>query len=386
MNIQNNLMALNAQRQTQLNSLLLKSSLQRLASGYRINSAADDAAGLAISESMRAQTTGTERAIMNAHDGVSFVQTAEGALGEVHSMLNRLTDLSMQASNGILSDEQRASLQGEADQILSEIDRISGSSNFNGQKILDGSLQQGGGAQPAVNGVSVSANADGAAVLNKSDLTVYDGTNGAAAAFEVDGQSFVLADSANYASAVAEFGQSANVIEVDGQSAAQLSGEDLQRTAAAINSATGNAFEADENGIAVRAQNGNPLQLQVGENGEEITRVSIGNMSSSALGLDSIDFSSAESASQSLNAIRSALDTVSGTRGDLGATQNALDHTISNLQVKSENIQAAESRIRDADMARMLMDFTKRNILQQTGQAMQAHSQMQSQQVLQLLR
>jgi flagellin len=266
-------MALNAQRQTQLNTLMLKSSLQKLASGYRVNSAGDDAAGLAISEAMRAQITGTQRAMMNAQDGVSFVQTAEGALSEVHSMLNRLTDLSVQAANGILSDEQRAGIQGEADAITSEIDRIAESTNFNGKKILDGSLMS------------------------------------------------------------------------------------------------------------------TPLTLQVGETAPETVDVGIDSMSSaSLLGTSGINLTTVGGASLAQTAVRSAVNLVSATRGDIGAIQNSLEHTVSNLGVKDENIQAAESRIRDADMALTLLEFTKRNVLQQSGMGMQAHALIQSQQVLQMLR
>lgn len=268
MSVQNNMSALNANMQSKMNNLKLQTSLQKLASGYRINKAADDAAGLAISEKMRAQITGLERSMMNAWDGVSLVQTAEGSLDQVHSMLNRLTDLSMQASNGILNADQRQSIQSEANSILSEIDRISQSSNFNGKQLLDGNFSE---------------------------------------------------------------------------------------------------------------------DFAIGEGGET-KNVAIDDMSVSGLGLSGLDLTTASGASSAISTIRNAIDTVSSTRGDLGAAQNGLEHTINNLAVTNENMIAAESRIRDADMAKQFMDYTKNNILGQVSMSMQSHSSMQAQQVLQLLR
>lgn len=277
LNIHNNMMSLYTQRQNQTNNLKLQAGLQKLASGRRINSAADDAAGLAISEAMRAVVTGNERAITNAQDGVSLVQTAEGGLGQVHTMLNRLTDLATQAANGTLDDSQRQMLQDEAGQLMSEIDRISQATNFNGKKLLDGSLSSNGG---------------------------------------------------------------------------------------------------------------DPLHLQIGEGAEAQNGidVAVDDMASAALGLSGIDLTSVDGALAALGDIRSAISAVSDTRGSLGSTQNRLEHTIQNLQVTNENLAAAESRIRDADMAKSFMDYTRHNILGQASTAMMAHSNIQSQQVLQLLK
>lgn len=522
--IQNNLMALSAQRHNSLNNLKLQSSLMKLASGYRINSAADDAAGLAVSERMRAQQTGLERAIANAQDGVSLVQTAEGALTEVHSMLNRLTELATQASNGIYNDSQRASLNREASDILKEIDRISQATNFNGIKVLDGSLNAGGAASVAVSGLAVSQSAATAASteyamadiaglsagdsiqveLNLSDgsssameftvsddltrlvagdgqsyaiggsalggqvnasadalaeviagqlqggsagesfavsaeggaitmesreagagaarvnsfsigvnggaqsqvavsshtpaadaeysisqdsLRVYDGTNEAAATFAVNGQEFILA------AAGADVGglenTNVNVIRVGADSGAGLSQADLRGIAAQVNQKTGMAFSATAEGLRVDApDSAGGLRLQVGDTPAAYNQISVGipDMSARGLGIAGIDLSTLAGAEAAMARIASARDMVSSTRGELGATQNRLSSTISNLQVTNENITAAESRIRDADMAKMIMDFTKRNILSQASNSMLAQANLQSQQVLQLLR
>jgi len=276
MNIQNSMMALNASRTLNASQMALMKSLEKLSSGQRINRAGDDAAGLAISEKMRAQAKGLETAIRNAQDGISLVQTAEGALTEVHSMLGRMTELASQASNGIFSDSDREALNFEFQALKAEVDRISSSTNFNGTNLLDGSLSAANGG----------------------------------------------------------------------------------------------------------------LSLQVGDTADpdNIANVDINNMGTSGLGLQDINISSLESAQAALATIREAVNSVSTQRASLGAMQNRQEHNINNLFVTIENITAAESRIRDMDMAKGMMDFSKNNILMQAGQAMLAHSNMASQSVVNLLR
>ncbi|MDL2252498.1 flagellin [Ruminococcaceae bacterium OttesenSCG-928-I18] len=384
MSVYNNLSAMAAHRQTLINQQLMQTSLKQLSSGYRINSAKDDPAGLAISEKMRAQQTAYERAVMNAQDGVSLVQTADGALSTMHSKLNRLTELATQAANGTLGDTERQILNNEAQEILSDIDRISKSTNFNGIQLLDGSLSSD--KQISVSGMTATRTAD-SVLMNRQNFGVFDGQNAAAATFQVNGKSFMLADAANYDAAVTQYADAGvNVIRVDGSSGASLTGDDMQRVASTVNAQTGLAFEPVAGGMAMKVGNG--LRLQVGETADEFNKitVSVGNMSASGLGLAGLDLTTQGGAASAIDLISGARERVSSARGDLGATQNRLDSTINNLGVSNENIMAAESRIRDVDMAKAFMEYTKQNMLGQVGMAMMAQGNLQQQQVLQLLR
>ncbi len=275
MRIQNNIMAMNAHRSLGLNNNATSKSLEKLSSGFKINRAGDDAAGLAISEKMRAQIKGLETAQANANDGISLIQTAEGALTEVHSMLNRMTELATKSANGTMQNAvDRAALQSEFTSLNSEIDRISSATNFNGITLLNG---------------------------------------------------------------------------------------DLTTTA---------------------------LTLQVGDTSATFqqVKVTVGDMSASGLGISAVNLGTQASAAEALVKIKDAINTVSTNRANLGAVQNRLEHTVNNLSVTTENMTAAESRIRDVDMAKEMMSFTKNNILSQAAQAMLAQANQQPQGVLQLLR
>ena len=276
MRIQHNISALNAHRQLGSNQSAIGKNLEKLSSGYRINRAGDDAAGLAISEKMRAQIKGLETAQKNAQDGISLVQTAEGALTEVHSMLNRMTELATQSANGTYEDAvDRENLQSEVNSLISEIDRIGASTNFNGKMLLDGSLSAGGG--------------------------------------------------------------------------------------------------------------GAALTLQVGDTATQTISVDVKSMKASGLDISGLSISGQENAKNAIATIKTAINKVSSTRGDLGAIQNRLEHTINNLGVTAENMTAAESRIRDVDMAKEMMEFTKNNILSQAATSMLAQANQTPQGVLQLL-
>lgn len=276
MRIQHNIAAMNSYRNLTNNNSALSKNLEKLSSGYRINRAGDDAAGLAISEKMRAQITGLEAAQKNANDAISLVQTAEGALTEVHSMLNRMVELAIQSANGTYDNNtDRANIQKEITSLNAEINRIAQSTNFNGINLLDGS---------------------------------YGATTG---------------------SGTLQIGD----------------------TAAAFN------------------------QL----------KVTISATNTTSLGISTINLSTQAGASAAVTLIKTAINTVSSIRGTLGATQNRLEHTINNLSVQTENITAAESRIRDVDMADEMMAYTKNNILVQASQAMLAQANMVPQGVLQLL-
>jgi len=267
--INHNIAALNTIRQLSINATNTQKSLEKLSSGLRINSAADDAAGLAISEKMRGQIRGLDMAQKNAQDGISLIQTAEGALNETHAILQRMRELAVQSANDTNTNEDRTQLQAEVNQLLSEIDRISTDTQFNTMTLLDGNF-----------------------------------------------------------------------------------------------SAT----------------------LQIGANQGQQIAFNIGTMSSSGLSLSGLDISTQTGADAAIASLDDAINTVSTQRANLGALQNRLEHTINNLGTSSQNLTAAESRIRDVDMAKEMAEFTKNNILNQAAQAMLAQANQLPQGVLQLLR
>ncbi|WLD92968.1 flagellin [Alkalihalobacillus sp. AL-G] len=270
MRINHNIAALNTYRQLTTNNAASSESLEKLSSGLRINRAGDDAAGLAISEKMRGQIRGLEQATRNAQDGISLIQTSEGALNETHSILQRMRELAVQSANDTNTADDRAELQKEVASLTAEITRIGSDTEFNTQKLLDGSF-------------------------------------------------------------------SSKVI-------------------------------------------------QIGANTGQTLNISINTMTAGGLGVSGLSISSQSGANAAIATIDSAIASVSSERSSLGAIQNRLEHTINNLGTSAENLTAAESRIRDVDMAKEMMSFTKNNILTQAAQAMLAQANQQPQGVLQLLR
>ena len=269
MRINNNIMAMNAQRQFAINQANSSKSMEKLSSGFRINRAGDDAAGLAISEKMRGQIRGLKQASRNAQDGISLIQTAEGALNETHAILQRMRELAVQASTDTNTQTDRSEIQKEINQLVAEIDRIASDTEFNTQKLLNGE------------------------------------------------------------------------------------------------------FEAKV--------------IHIGANSEQNLVISIESMASADLEVEGISVTEQDEADAAITAINEAIEKVSAERSKLGAIQNRLEHTIANLGTSAENLQAAESRIRDLDMAEEIMAFTKNNILQQAATAMLAQANMAPQSVLQLL-
>ncbi len=571
--VQHNIPALNSYNRLGANNKNVAANLKKLSSGYKINSAADNAAGLAISEKMRAQITGLEACQQNAKDGISLVQTAEGALTEVHSMLNRMVELSTLASNGTYSDSNREKYQNEIQELKDEIDRIADSTNFNGINLLDGNLSGGSmktdtaqliGSnvsthfQPtAGNTTAVAADLSQAANLKAAKETYningqtleidwikgdakqlfdsalavnhantgcktlegtkdiakklqelfqnamkeqgidgeieikaagigkfemkslstdpdaavgYVGSDVAAAADQaktVGSIFFGAADGkSNVATPVMKFNNTLSAndkftmtingteleVNIGGQTVANLErGKTLQEVATevqtAIQAAVANynantgmnttgkleevnatkfLVEADksgglkvtytgdnakditfsfgektDNGVTGTAASllgltdktssqgvgGNALSLQIGDTADEYNRVtvSIQDCHARGLGVSGIDVTTEASAAQGISKIKDAIDTVSKVRAKLGATQNRLDHTLNNLETTTENLTDAESRIRDTDMAKEMMQYTKNNILVQSSQAMLAQANQLPQGVLQLL-
>ena len=401
MRIQHNIMAMNAYRNYNNNTSALSKNLEKLSSGYKINRAGDDAAGLAISEKMRAQITGLKAASKNVKDGVSLVKTAEGALQEVHDMLNRMDSLATQSANGTYDNEvDRLNLQKEVDALRSEIDRIADSSNFNGKKLLDGSLD--GNATTTFSAPAATDNAAVDATIKGQDKVSIGGadkpltfklaigtTEGAAIAAGGEVTVTVVKGTSYSADKIQELIKNTDLTAVN-------NADDKKAVQSALANVTvsgkGITAKASDTGLAATTGNkaaakGAALTLQIGDTADKFNKmsVSVGDMHAKALGIDTLTIANQDGAAAAIQSIKDAINTVSSTRGDLGAIQNRLEHTQNNLSVMTENIQDAESTIRDTDVADEMMAYTKNNILVQSAQAMLAQANQVPQGVLQLL-
>ncbi len=557
--VRSNIMAVNAQRQLGVNNNQVSKALEKLSSGYRINRAGDDASGLAISEKMKAQIKGLDTASLNAQDGISVVQTAEGALTEVHNMLNRMVELATRSANGINADLNRQALQNEVSALQDEIDRIAQATTFNDIHLLDGTGGSGGtsgtaGAtfdDPTSTAITnITEGTAGTAAVFNIDVAGFSGTTAGAVDIKVgdvvigtvdvtegmtdaefaqalNGQTFTVQDdtgtdvefTASVTGTTVTFtaGDSTNAltlsggtnIDVDGgytieaQQAAGAAkaaaadapekpdfsganavtatvngknadfdftnldadavqaaidaaakadpdvaggnitisinaagnGYELKAGDTVIGTATGTISAADDttpvtltfqtadgnqlgtvdvtgpagglggeltagdtvdSGVAATpaaadnngaAGGGSTFTLQIGDTADSYNQLTftINSMTSTAIGVGSVDISTLKGAQNAIATVKTAIDTVSTQRAELGAIQNRLEYTINNLDTSSENIQAANSRIRDTDMAKMMMEYTKVNVVTQSAQAMLAQANQQPQSVLQLL-
>ncbi len=398
MRINQNSMAINAYRNLSTNNISLGKSLEKLSSGFRINRAADDAAGLVISQNLRAQVSGLRQATRNAQDGVSVVQTAEGALNEVHSMLNRMRDLAVQASNSGTNDaDARSAAQAEIDALTSELTRISDQTKFGGMNLLDGSYG-------VTTGKASAFSTDDSITVATGDTVDITVTGGSGSAVSVSLQAGVYSGS-EFASALESAARSAltgsaNAVE---NAAAQgfsvtwdavgsggvITVENAGTADVAIADGTGTPLADEGLGALVAtasAATGSGGVFQVGANAGDTVSVSIADTDAAALGVSGLDVTTDAGAAAALTAIDTAVKTVSTQRGDLGAVQNRFESMINNLQVTTENIVASESRIRDTDMAMEMTNFTKNQILTQAGTAMLAQANQVPQSVLSLLR
>jgi len=426
MRINNNVMALNAHRQLGINQSGASKSMEKLSSGFRINRAGDDAAGLAISEKMRGQIRGLKQAARNAQDGISLIQTAEGALNETHAILQRMRELAVQASTDTNTMDDRKEIQKEINQLLEEIDRIAEQTEFNTQPLLDGTYGVGGdegidkifhiganegqnmkisignmatsaiGKYEGVAGEATPGVASGTAIVEGVEVTVTGGEH-------ADYNGITIKFAAGSSSAAAEW--SGNELTVTLKEEETYTETEIQ---ALVDAATGTAPTIGEdsdavaltvslaNDIEVPASNfqGGTVTLAGGvtpvEGGEEGDGEA-GPEGIAALRVDDVDTATTggvltqAGADAAIKNINHAITDVSAERSKLGAIQNRLEHTIANLGTSAENLQAAESRIRDLDMAEEIMAFTKNNILQQAATAMLAQANMAPQSVLQLL-
>jgi flagellin len=378
--INQNIAAMNAYRNLSITDSQMSKSLEKLSSGFRINRAADDAAGLAISEGLRSQIGGLKVAVRNTQDGVSVVQTAEGALTETHSILQRMRDLAVQAANdGGLNADAKGNIQSEMDQLKDELTRIADTTKFNGTKLLDGNYN--GTFQVGANvgeTISVDESQDMSAAglgIDSVDVTAGGPTETLGA-----GTYDFTATTAPTADLVVTYNGSTHTIDTTGWNTA------------------GDSAAAEENFQLVQSQfdeklSGTGLTAQVDRFGGVVITTPAGTADGDVTVGDgtSTDMStyaaagSSSGAENALNAIDTAIKTVSTVRADLGAVQNRFDHTINNLNVAIENLSASESRIRDTDMASEMVNFTRAQILSQAGTAMLAQANQIPQGVLRLL-
>jgi len=376
MRINNNLMAMNTHRQLGITNSSAAKAMEKLSSGFRINRAGDDAAGLAISEKMRGQIRGLNQASRNAQDGISLIQTAEGALNETHAILQRMRELAVQASNDTLQPEDRGAIDTEVGQLRQEITRIADTTQFNGKQLLGGNLgvsRSGGTLDSTIVGLS-----------STNDISVA----GAAA-----GTTYTLTETAGTITlTVTATGPGSGVLVNDAQTIDKTgfsAGGTLNFDSLGISIKTDSAYVVGGtafNGLTIITGAASGATFQIGANENQRLAITIDNMSAAGLGVSGVQVDSHTNAGAAVTTIENAIKNVSEQRANLGAWQNRLEHTIKNLDTSSENLQAAESRIRDVDMAKEMMEFTKQNILQQAATAMLAQANQAPQAVLQLLR
>ncbi len=368
--INQNIDAFNSYRNLSVTQGQMSKSLEKLSSGFRINRAADDAAGLAISEGLRSQVGGLKVAARNAQDGISVVQTAEGALTEVHSILQRMRDLAVQASNDSNNTEARNNITAEATQLTEELGRIADSTNFNGTQLLNGAgtLQfQVGADGDASSRIDVDlSTADVSAI--RDALTTGSGTKFAVVT--------PTAVTGSY-----EFTAGGTTASVDLGAAG--SSTSVQDVADKLNADAGFANN-------FRATVSQDNQLQVTSTLGAVTAAAVGaaagvNTTGTAVS-GGISFNNHADAQAAITTINDQIGLISTARANLGALQNRFEHTINNVNVAVENLSASESRIRDTDMASEMMNFTRAQILSQAGTAMLAQANSAPQGVLQLLR
>ncbi len=374
MRINHNISALNTYRQLSTNNTSGSKSLEKLSSGLRVNRAGDDAAGLAISEKMRGQIRGLDQASRNAQDGISLIQTAEGALNETHSMLQRVRELTVQANNGTNSGADIGAIQQEISQLAQEITDTATRTEFNTQKLLTGTL-----------GVKLNTGAPGTAQAGLAAAGVTIDVSAAKT-----GATYTLSQAAG-AITLTEGGVS-QTITVANEAAVGAGTLNFDKLGVKMTLAgTVNFTAAGNTGTVVTT--GNSATIQIGANSGQTLSLSFNDMQATALGsgvgayvVDVDVTDAAQSFATRLGIIDDAIEQVSNERAKMGAAQNRLEHTINNLGTSSENLSAAESRVRDVDMAKEMMEYTKNNILSQAATAMLAQANQAPQGVLQLLR
>ena len=378
--INQNIAAQNAYRSLSVSDNQMSKSLEKLSSGFRINRAADDAAGLAISEGLRSQVGGLKVANRNAQDGVSVVQTAEGALNEVHSILQRMRDLGVQAGNDSNNADARTNIGTEVASLKQELTRISQSTNFNGTKLLDGTAGTAGvmkfqvGADGDTNS-QISVDLSTANVANVANALDTSGT----------GAKFTMATPTLVGGSQKFTNQT---VDVDVTLAAAGTYKTTGEVADALNKNANfaqnfNAQINSSNELVVTSKTGGTVE---GGTAALAAAPGTGITGTGTPTTGALDFSTSAGAQNAIDVIDTQIATISTARAKLGAYQNRLEHTIANTNVAIENLSASESRIRDTDMAQEMMSYTRSQILTQAGTAMLAQANQSQQGVLSLLR
>ena len=392
--VQHNMQAANANRMLNVTTSAQSKSTEKLSSGYKINRAADDAAGLSISEKMRKQIKGLDRASTNAQDGVSCVQTAEGALTEVHSMLQRMNELAVQSSNGTLSEDDRNNIQDEVDQLVTEIDRVSETTKFNETYLLKGDenktkITNTVYSSPQM-GLVKDAMAAGSTLEVKTPMdatgkTVYAFKSGLAVGSSWAGKK-VVADDATPGAGDIKLAEAKKAELAAMNSVIASYKDDMGVNAITLAEGDNNVTSTAKTFTYNDSLN---ISLHVGADSSDDNKISmqIDSMNSDFLGIKGLKVSGKTylQATGSIDTISDAISKVSKQRSSLGAVQNRLEHTINNLDNVSENTTSAESRIRDTDMAKEMVNYSKNNILAQAGQSMLAQANQSNQGVLSLL-
>ena len=433
--VQHNLTAMNSNRMLGVTTSAQAEATEKLSSGYKINRAADDASGLAISEKMRKQIRGLTQASTNAQDGISAVQTAEGALTEVHDMLQRMNELAVKASNGTQSESDRNAIQSEIDQLVTEIDRVAITTKFNETYLLKGRNADGTAAKLtystaaanlkgkigsvavstidgtfsiAVTSISVGAGVSGTvpaeldAKLTSSGLKYLENTSMSVQSVKVGNTTYYVINSTSAKSTSSMAANVSEVVDAIGSSIAFASMDDMimqikKDLGSDIKSIVLDASEVKDGKAQVKLNfntfadlnNAMDLSLHVGSDSSDDNKInmSISMMSARGLGVNGLNVSgdSDKNATRAIDTIADAISKVSSQRATLGAVQNRLEHTISNLDNVVENTTAAESEIRDTDMATQMVEYSKNQILAQAGQSMLAQANSANQGVLSLL-
>ncbi|MES3009253.1 MAG: flagellin [Pseudomonadota bacterium] len=373
--INTNLASLNTQRNLNSSQSALATSIQRLSTGMRVNSARDDAAGLAIAERMNAQVRGLNVAARNANDGVSLAQTAEGSLGKIGDMVQRIRELAVQSSNATNSADDRASLQSEVSQLKEEIDRVATTTNFNGTKLLDGSFTSAK--------FQVGSNAG-------ESITVASITNAQLAGMGVVNRASTQSSTAITTLTATSLGDlTINGTDIGVLSAAGTTQERQAQVVDAINrisstTGVGAFFDSQNNVIALTSASTITL---TGAAGASVGFVAADSATAAAsANMASLDISSYGGAQLAIQQADAAQKQISTARAGLGAVQSRFDNAIANIQINSENTTAARSRIMDTDFASETASLTRAQILQQAGTAMLSQANQLPQQVLSLLR
>nr|WP_314711055.1 flagellin [uncultured Comamonas sp.] len=410
MTINTNVVSINAQRNLGLSGGSLSTSMQRLSSGLRVNSAKDDAAGLAIAERMSTQTRGLTVAARNANDGISLAQTAEGALGKVGDMLQRMRDLAVQSSNATNSKSDREALQAELSQLRGEVDRVAKTTTFNGAKLLEGSFT-GGVFQVGANaGDNITVGALGDTRVDKLGNSVYGKLDGVdvdlvkgntaaglygtgATASMTSADTTITITGSNGTAVTAEIKKDANMTadQALGKVVEAINSKtaDTGVTAFLEKNATSGDMEINFRATADKAADLADIEVTAkAGNGTAINLVTAAAMTTNAggVGIDEIDIGTQSGAWEALQRIDKAIDTVSSARGELGAIQTRFEKAVENIDIQNENITAARGRIIDADFASETANLSRSQILQQAGTAMVAQANQLPQNVLSLLR